>query len=188
MGKLKYPEIKSLGIYNMKNPIKQIATFLIFIAIIFVQLIRPQSARAACTPDHIIYVASSGSGAGGCSWATAYPLLQDAIALSTSGDQIWVASGTYYPDEGATQTNNDRTSTFALKNGVALYGGFTVGNTLLSDRNSNPATNGTVLSGDLTQNDNSTVSVSEPTRADNLLSLPAMMKELLLRSLAQVEE
>jgi LPXTG-site transpeptidase (sortase) family protein len=124
----------------------------VFLVILFLNIfLQPQSVKAACAPDHIIYVASSGSGAGGCTWATAFPFLQDAIALATSGDQIWVASGTYYPDEGATQTNNSLTSTFMLTDGVSIYGGFTVGDTLLSQRDSNPATNGTVLSGDIDQ-------------------------------------
>ena len=120
------------------------------IVTVLAQLSISQNARASCAPNHIIYVSASGSGADGCSWATAYPFLQDAIALSTNGDQIWVATGTYFPDQGAAPIiDNDRNSTFNLKDGVAIYGGFTVGNTLLSQRNLNPATNGTVLSGEI---------------------------------------
>ncbi|MBK9005675.1 MAG: hypothetical protein IPM31_01655 [Anaerolineae bacterium] len=135
----------------MKRPNK-LAGFFTTLAILLLSLFStPKSAGASCAPNHIIYVASSGSGAGGCTWATAFPFLQDAITLATSGDQIWVASGTYYPDEGVGQINNDRNSTFTLKDGVSVYGGFTVGDTLLADRDSNPATNGTVLSGDIDQ-------------------------------------
>ncbi len=57
----------------------------------------------------------------------------------------------YYPDEGAGQTNNVITSTFALTNGVALYGGFDGTETARDQRD--PAANITVLSGDIDQND-----------------------------------
>ncbi len=135
----------------MKRPNK-LAGILATIAVLLFSLFStPKSVGASCAPNHIIYVASSGSGAGGCTWATAFQFLQDAITLATSGDQIWVANGTYYPDQGAGQINNDRNSTFTLKDGVSVYGGFTVGDTLLTDRDSNPATNGTVLSGDIDQ-------------------------------------
>ncbi|HNQ93245.1 MAG TPA: sortase [Anaerolineales bacterium] len=135
----------------MKKLNKLAGIFATITILLFSLFSTPKSAGASCAPNHIIYVASSGSGAGGCTWATAFPLLQDAITLATSGDQIWVASGTYYPDEGAGQINNDRNSTFTLKNGVSVYGGFSVGDALLTDRDSNPAINGTVLSGDIDQ-------------------------------------
>ncbi len=41
-----------------------------------------------------------------------------------------------------------------MKEGVAIYGGFSSGQMNLSDRNSDPASNGTVLSGEI-NNDNS---------------------------------
>ena len=135
----------------MKQPNKLAGTVATIAILLFSLFSTPKSVGASCAPNHIIYVASSGSGAGGCAWATAFPFLQDAITLATSGDQIWVASGTYYPDQGAGQINNDRNSTFTLKDGVSVYGGFTIGDTLLTDRDSNPATNGTVLSGDIDQ-------------------------------------
>jgi parallel beta-helix repeat protein len=88
----------------------------------------------------------------GKSWANAFRTLQQALATAgVSGDQIWVAAGTYYPDEGNGATDNDRTSSFNLKNNVAIYGGFAGTETMLSQRNW--ATNVTVLSGDLQQND-----------------------------------
>jgi len=60
----------------------------------------------------------------GASWATAYNYLQEALAAASSGDEICVAQGAYKPDQGVGQTPGDRTATFQLKNGVALYGGF----------------------------------------------------------------
>jgi hypothetical protein len=99
-----------------------------------------------------IYVDASASGAGtGVTWPDAFTSLQDAFAAASSGDQIWVAAGVYFPDEGGGMTNDDRTMTFTLINGVELYGGFAGGETLLSQRDW--GTNVTVLSGDIDQND-----------------------------------
>jgi predicted outer membrane repeat protein len=53
----------------------------------------------------------------GKSWDTAYKDLQDALAEAKSGDQIWVARGWYV-------TGNNRSDSFNLVPGVALYGGF----------------------------------------------------------------
>ncbi len=87
----------------------------------------------------------------GLSWTTAYTNLQDALAVATDGTEIWVAAGVYYPDEGRGQTNNDRGASFALKNGVEIYGGFAGTETERSQRQ--PRANLTVLSGDIDGND-----------------------------------
>jgi parallel beta-helix repeat protein/predicted outer membrane repeat protein len=101
------------------------------------------------------YVDSTPTGVGndGTSWPDAFANLQDALAIANTGDAIWVAAGTYYPDLGASQTDNAPTSTFQLETGVALYGGFQglVTETALTDRD--PSTYGSILSGDLLQND-----------------------------------
>ncbi|HSB36562.1 MAG TPA: choice-of-anchor Q domain-containing protein, partial [Thermoanaerobaculia bacterium] len=90
-----------------------------------------------------IFVKAGASGANdGTSWTDAYTDLQAALAASTSGDEIWVAAGTYKPT--ATTT---RTISFALKNGVGVYGGFVGTETMRSERN--PAANVTTLSGDI---------------------------------------
>jgi uncharacterized repeat protein (TIGR01451 family) len=81
----------------------------------------------------------------------AYPKLQNALATASAGTEIWVAKGVYYPDEGTGQTDNVAYSTFTLKDGVAIYGGFVGSETSRDQRNW--TTNRTVLSGDLGQND-----------------------------------
>jgi hypothetical protein len=109
----------------------------------------------ACASGNVVYVKHNATGAGnGRNWANAFPYLQDALAFAAECpdiDQVWVAAGTYYPDEGAGQTNNDRTSSFRMLNGVAVYGGFNGTETGLSQRDW--TANVTILSGDLLKND-----------------------------------
>ena len=99
-----------------------------------------------------IYVDASAGGSGtGTSWLNAFTKLQDALAAAANGDQIWVAAGVYYPDEGGGMTNNDRAATFTMMNGVEVYGGFAGTETGLGERDW--VANVTVLSGDIEQND-----------------------------------
>src|SRR4051794_31523633 len=109
------------------------------------------SSFAKNPPVNIIYVNKNALGANdGTSWADAYTNVQEALAATSVGE-IWVAKGTYYPDEGTGIANNDRTASFNLKNNVALYGGFAGTETGRSQRNWK--TNVTVFSGDLQQDD-----------------------------------
>ncbi len=85
----------------------------------------------------------SGGANNGSSWVNAYNDLQPALAAAQSGDQIWVAKGTYYPTTSATNRN----AYFNMKNNVGIYGGFIGTETLLSQ--SNWTANSTVLSGDI---------------------------------------
>jgi len=106
----------------------------------------------------IIYVdADASMGGDGQTWGTAYKYLQDALAIAGDGNDIWVAAGTYYPDEdeGANVDPNDRTETFQLINGVAIKGGYAgVGEPDPNERNIE--LHETILSGDInTAGDNS---------------------------------
>lgn len=97
------------------------------------------------------YVDTDATGANnGSSWNDAYVSLQDALAVAGWQDTIWVAEGTYYPDEGSGQTNNDRTSTFAITNQkLVVAGGFVGTETSFDQRDW--INNKTILSGDLDQ-------------------------------------
>lgn len=105
----------------------------------------------------LLYVDSSASGGNndGSSWANAYLKLQDAIRFAqlNGNREMWVAAGTYYPDEGIDQTNDNRYSYFELFDGLALYGGFPVGGSTYYLRD--PSTHRSILSGDLKQDDQS---------------------------------
>ena len=118
---------------------------------------------------NVIYVDPDATGsASGLSWTDAYTNLQDALTIAISGTQIWVAEGIYYPDEGVGQTNNAVTSTFVLKDGVVLYGGFGgygISETLRTQRDWEAHV--TVLSGDLGQDD-ITESTGVVTNTDNI--------------------
>lgn len=74
---------------------------------------------------------------GGTLWTSALKTVTNALAMANADDQIWVAAGTYSP-------GTDTTSYFNMKSGVALYGGFTNGGSMI-DRNW--ANNQTILDG-----------------------------------------
>lgn len=82
----------------------------------------------------------------GATWTDAFTDLQAALSAAQSGDEIWVAAGTYRPTgEG------DRAVSFELRDGVAMFGGFAGGETARDARDfeANP----TILSGDLNDDD-----------------------------------
>ena len=86
--------------------------------------------------------AATAGAADGSSWSNAYTSLSAAIAAAAGPQQIWVRYGTYKPTTG-----NDRNSSFQLKSGLALYGGF-AGNETVPDTRDWRA-RPTVLSGDI---------------------------------------
>ncbi|MBN1124500.1 MAG: DUF1080 domain-containing protein [Sedimentisphaerales bacterium] len=93
----------------------------------------------------------------GSSWANAFPSLQNALTAAEARntdsnnnnnvDHIWVAEGTYKPDQGTNQTANDPEATFELLSNVAIYGGFDGSEAVLGDRD--VSENITILSGEI---------------------------------------
>jgi hypothetical protein len=124
--------------------------------LVALSLSAPAPARAAGT---IIYVnAATGDDLAddaGTSWDTPYETFQTALALASSGDEIWVAAGTYYPDDGFTllpPPDNPRAITFILRSDIDIYGGFpATGDPDFADRD--PDAHVTILSGDIDEND-----------------------------------
>ncbi|RCK73402.1 MAG: Fibronectin type III domain protein [Anaerolineae bacterium] len=97
----------------------------------------------------IIYAAPEPQGIGnGSSWDNACTL-QTALSGALSGDEIWVKMGVYTPGAAG-----DRSATFQLKNGVAVYGGFSGTETARDQRNW--MANKTILSGDIDKDDTNT--------------------------------
>ncbi|WP_193213448.1 S8 family serine peptidase [Luteolibacter marinus] len=103
---------------------------------------------------NVIYVdASHTSGTkNGNSWSTAYDKLYDAISAASSGQEIWVADGVYYPTiTSSSPSPTQRLTSFTLPASVSIYGGFSGSETSLDERD--PDTNLSILSGDLDRND-----------------------------------
>ena len=88
-----------------------------------------------------IFVKPGGSG-NGSSWAAAMGDLKAALQQAEPGDQVWVATGTYYP----TKDLNRRTS-FIIPAGVKVFGGFAGSET--SPQQRNIKSNKSVLSGNI---------------------------------------
>jgi hypothetical protein len=132
---------------------------------------KPEQIVAQCqSPGTIIYVdPTAAPGGTGETWECALQDLQPAIAIANSGQQIWVAAGTYKPHV------TDQAVGFQLETGVKMYGGFlglshpTAPEDDLGDRDF--INNETILSGDIDgdgvlDSDNSHSVV----RADNALA------------------
>lgn len=99
-----------------------------------------------------IFVKADASGANnGTSWQDAFICLQDALAGAVAGDEIWIAAGVYKPDQGQSETQGDRSASFELIAGLALYGGFAGDEETLGERAG--LFDDTILSGDLAGDD-----------------------------------
>ena len=109
------------------------------------------SAAPATAVTH--YVKGSATGAAdGTSWVNAFTTLQDALAAAAPSDDIWVAQGVYYPDEGGGEVDGDQAASFKIVAEVSVHGGFGGFEAFLSQRR--PSFHLTVLSGDIGQDDN----------------------------------
>lgn len=96
------------------------------------------------------FVKANAAGANnGTSWANAFTTLQAALTAAASGDDIWVAEGTYVPATPATP--NPRLASFVMKSGVDVFGGFAGTEAFRSQRNIR--THVSVLSGDVNGDD-----------------------------------
>jgi predicted outer membrane repeat protein len=116
-------------------------------------LVRPLLLCVACAlplagvTAQVTFVDARATGANnGTSWADAYVDLNAALAATTAGE-VWVAAGTYRP----APPNGSRAASFALRSGVALFGGFAGTETLRHQRR--PEAQPTILSGDLNGDD-----------------------------------
>ncbi|UCF42416.1 MAG: right-handed parallel beta-helix repeat-containing protein [Planctomycetota bacterium] len=136
-----------------RNPRTGVVKVVFGVVLVCVLLVNPCQAE-------IIYVDADADGANdGSSWGNAYNYLQDALAEANSLGvpvEIWVAAGIYTPDSNSAQPDGsgDRTATFQLINGVAIYGGFAGGGGIWEDRD--PNLYETILSGDLAGDDATT--------------------------------
>jgi hypothetical protein len=105
----------------------------------------------SATTDTLYVNASNVSIGDGSTWGTAYNKLQNALlhacGCPNTDFDIWVAQGTYYPDEGEGRMDNSRDETFLLCDGIKLYGGFDGTETMLGERDL--TTNVSILSGDI---------------------------------------
>jgi ASPIC and UnbV/FG-GAP-like repeat len=84
----------------------------------------PVIVKPCVWPSEIVYVDSAANGANtGVDWANAFSDLQLALDVADSIylniEQIWIATGTYYPTSGL-----DRTDAFVLVDSIEIYGGF----------------------------------------------------------------
>lgn len=100
----------------------------------------------------VIHVDDGAAGTNdGSSWANAYVHLADALALAQAGDEVWVATGLYRPDQGIGKTLGDRDAFLVVPSGVGLYGGFAGTEATLAARAG--LFSQTILSGDLLGDD-----------------------------------
>jgi len=121
-----------------------------------------------------LYVSEAGSGSmDGSSWANALAgstftnninHLNYAMNKCPDATEIWVAKGTY-----KTSDIGNRDISFTIKNSLKVYGGFAGTETAIEQRTDFGlgGTNETILSGDLSGDDNSNINTNEATRSDN---------------------
>ncbi len=129
------------------HPIKLLVLVCLAILVIAGASLTPASPLPARGAGTTIYVNLNATGSNnGTTWTDAYTSLQSALAAASSGDQIWIAQGTYYPS-ALEDAGDPRSATFTLKSGVAIYGGFLGGELVLEERDW--SAHEVTLSGDL---------------------------------------
>lgn len=116
----------------------------------------------------------------GATWTTAFtslsPALFEAAERNADDDvddddvtqrvsQIWVAAGRYVPENERGTPSKD--ATFRYLRNVAVYGGFRGDEATLDARNADPLTNGTILSGDVDDDDGGLLPGAGAGGADN---------------------
>lgn len=99
----------------------------------------------------------------GTSWEHAYTDLQEALINANEDTSIWVAAGTYLPDN----TEGNVFATFLIERDLVLLGGFPAGGGIMAERD--PATHQTILSGD--QNGDDTPDDFTVNREDNVMTV-----------------
>jgi len=98
--------------------------------------------------SQITYISEDGNG-DGSSWSQSAGDLRQILLDAQPGDEIWVAAGTYRPDECSDCDRDDRSDRFEIPNQVQVYGGFIGTETQRSQRDW--INNETILSGDINQ-------------------------------------
>lgn len=104
--------------------------------------------------QHRVYVTPNGNGsADGSSWSNALPgnQIQNAIDGFTTGGEVWVAAGTYFPTQTYDNSATTRRTSFILRSDVHLYGGFSGIESDTAERSNfgEGENNETILSGDI---------------------------------------
>ncbi|MCY4418481.1 MAG: T9SS type A sorting domain-containing protein [Cytophagales bacterium] len=110
--------------------------------------------------------ATEGQTQDGNGWPRAFQILTKAVLHARVDDQIWIAAGTYLPNE-----NNDRDQPFYLQN-IEVYGGFKGTEESLEDRESGKYR--TILTGKLKEN------ASRGDHAKSVVLIPVGASKLLL--------
>nr|WP_321406272.1 T9SS type A sorting domain-containing protein [uncultured Carboxylicivirga sp.] len=90
----------------------------------------------------VIYVKPSIESTAWSNQSTIYTNIQSAITAAQAGDEIWLASGTYYVTEGTATSDQ-----LLIEQSIGIYGGFSGTETSLTDRNWNLYP--TIISGDI---------------------------------------
>ncbi|MDR0815459.1 MAG: hypothetical protein LBN37_06890, partial [Bacteroidales bacterium] len=119
----------------------RLPVILLRVALLFCFLFAGFSAQAQpVQPDNgIVYVKKGGVGNGsGSSWGNACAELAPALKAAETNatiKQIWIAAGTYYPQDMAGNGTTNRDKAFVLVKDVKIYGGFAGTETTVDARN-----------------------------------------------------